>query len=76
MHLEYEHTSQNETAEEKRHIPDTSESLDETKENNTDILKTFHRQGSTTQENRKISHREDRNKNSTRTSISQGKFHN
>ena len=50
---------ENQTAEEKRHIPETSEILDEKTEDNTDIFNTCHRQGSTTQENRKISHKED-----------------
>ena len=38
----------------------SSETLDETRENNTEISKTCHRQGSTSDHNRKISHKEDR----------------
>ena len=53
------HQKQNKTAEEKRHIPETSETLDETTEDNTDISKTCQRQGSTMEDSRNISHKED-----------------
>ena len=41
-------------------IVGTSETLDETTEDNTEMSKTCHRQGSTSDHNRKISHKEDR----------------
>ena len=41
-------------------FPETSESLDETKEDNTDIWNKCNRQGSTTEYNRKMLHKEDR----------------
>ena len=43
-------------------IVGTSETFDETTEDNTEISKTCHRQGSTSDQNRKISHKEDRRK--------------
>ena len=45
---------QDQTTEEKRHIPETSESLDETTEDNTDISKTSQKQDQTTEEKRHI----------------------
>ena len=44
----------NQTAEEKRHIPETLERWDKTTEDKTDISKTCHRQGSTTEDNQRF----------------------